>query len=423
VKIRSHPRAGFTLLEVLLASLIAILLLAALYLAMDMTLRQTQQSHENMDVENLWTGVFNRIVQDFSQSLAPLPPKSGGNSSASASSSASTSSSSTTATATTTTTNDPTAVVPTGQGTVAPAPSTTTTTTATATASTDPSSSDPSTATATPSAADIGLQSGILGTDKQLTVFMSRLPGTMTSALGLATPSNGNQLPSDLVRVTYWISSSGTGLCRQERPWVTALGIQDNTDPDLSNESGDLLVPEVEDVTFEYFDGQSWQSQWNPDGTTMSPDGVTPIGPPRAVRVTLNFSFPSMNKGGTPYTPTVVQVIPIRAAPGIYTPPMITASTDPGTTTADTSGTTSSTTASSGTTSGGAGAASGGAGAAAGASSAGKSAGNSTSSTPSSSGAKSSGSAMPSTSMPSTSTPSMSLPSAPATATGTRGGP
>ena len=147
-------RRAFTLLEVLLASLIAILLLSALYFAMDITLRQTQQSRDNVDVDNVARGVFARINMDLASSLAPLPPKSGGNAAPSTSSTAD--SSSTTATTTAS-----------SAGAVAPAPDPgTTTTTVTMTGD----------APAAPQAADIGFQAGIMGSDKQLTVFHSRVP-------------------------------------------------------------------------------------------------------------------------------------------------------------------------------------------------------------------------------------------------------
>ena len=208
MKMRTR-RSAFTLLEILLASLIAILLLAALYFAMDMTLRQTAESRDAVDVDNLSRGVFTRVSIDLSGSLGPLPPKSGGNAASSTPAPAATADPSMATAA------DPSAVP------------------ATPTATADPSAPmvDPTTgeAIATPQAADLGFQAGVIGTDKQLTVFVSRLPGSLTSAKGLTeTPSS--QLPSDLYRITYWLSQNG-GLCRQERPWVTADGVRNSADP------------------------------------------------------------------------------------------------------------------------------------------------------------------------------------------------
>ena len=95
-----RTRSAFTLLEVLLASLIAILLLSALYFAMDVTLRQTQESRDGVDVDNLSRGVFTRIGLDLSGSLGPMPPKSGGNASSSSGSGSSSSSPSSSSTPT-----------------------------------------------------------------------------------------------------------------------------------------------------------------------------------------------------------------------------------------------------------------------------------------------------------------------------------
>ncbi len=333
-------RSAFTLLEILLASLIAILLLAALYFAMDMTLRQTAESRDAVDIDNLSRGVFTRVNIDLSGSLGPLPPKSGGNAASSGSSSSSTptaaSADPTMATATTAAT-DPTAAL--------------------TAAATDPTAAlaAATDAAATPQAADLSFQAGVIGSAKQLTVFVSRLPGTLTSAKGL-TEIPGTQLPSDLYRITYWLGQNG-GLCRQERPWVTADGVRNSSDPDLSDEVGDTLVQEVTDATFEYFDGSSWLPSW--DGTQSSPDGVTPTGPPRAVRLKLTFSIPTTRPGNAPYEHSVEQVIPIRTAPGPNTPAMITPSTDPGTTSSGSTPSAGTGAAASGGSTGGAGAGSG----------------------------------------------------------------
>ena len=321
IRTRSRKRLGFTLLEVLLASVIAILLMSALYFAMDVTLRQTQESRDGVDVDSLSRGVYNRMSLDLSASLGPLPPKSGGNS---ASSTGSTPSTPTTPTdpsmPTTTTPTTPTTTTPTTPSTTTP-PTTTADPTMT-TASVDPATGE---ATAVPQAADIAFQAGVIGTDKQLTVFASRVPSAMTSVRGLGGEAASAQGPSDLVRITYWKGGSG-GLCRQERPWVTADGVRNSSDPDLTDEAGDTLVQEVKDVTFAYWDGTDWLPEW--DGSKPSPDGVTPTGPPRAVKVTIVYAIPTGRNGQQSLEQTVVQVIPVRAAPGSYTPEMIVPATE-----------------------------------------------------------------------------------------------
>jgi hypothetical protein len=64
------------------------------------------------------------------------------------------------------------------------------------------------------------------------------------------------QQPADLRRITYYRGASG--LCRQERPWVTSDGVWNSADADRTDELGDLLAEEITDVQFQYFDGSSW---------------------------------------------------------------------------------------------------------------------------------------------------------------------
>jgi prepilin-type N-terminal cleavage/methylation domain-containing protein len=320
----TRRRAGFTLLEVLLASLIAVFLLAALYFAMDMTLRQAQVSRDGVEADNLTRSVFNRMTIDLSSSLGPLPPKSGGNaannmgtSTSSTTSGTGTSTGGTTTSGTTGATTDPNA--------------TTTDPNATTTEETD---------TTVLLAASQLFQAGVIGSDRQLTVYVARLPDALSSPTGLLAGSDPSiPTPSDLRRVTYWLSQTG-GLCRQEKPWVTADGVADSTAPDLTNEAGDVVVDEAVDVQFEYFDPTSgWTTSW--DGSVPGPDGVTPTGPPRAVRVTLTLELPSSRPNQPPIQKTVVQVIPVRAAPGAYTPPLAepnTTGTDTGTGTSGATG-------------------------------------------------------------------------------------
>ncbi len=168
----------------------------------------------------------------------------------------------------------------------------------------------------------------MIGTDKQLTAFVSRVPESMTDPEAALDPTA--LLPADVRRVTYYLSPDGLGLCRQERPWATADGVWNSADPDLSTADRDVIAPEVKDVTFEYFDGADWQSSW--DGSQPGSDGVTPLGPPRAVRATFVLQFPG--RGGEVTERRVQHVVPIRAAVGTYTPP------DTGTTTGPAGGTT-----------------------------------------------------------------------------------
>lgn len=299
-------RPGFTLLEVMLASAIGVFLLAALYFAFDLCLRQADSSRGITQQSDLARAIVNRMTGDLSVAIGPLQPKSGGG------------------------VQDSSNINSAAGGTTTAATTTATTTPATgaAAATTTADGSDPS-ADATPTdqsvSADVPFQGGVFGTDKQLTIYVSRVPTDLVNPLAAQQTLNGGDPKPDLRRITYYLGSTG-GLRRQEQFLVTADGVRNSTDPDHSREAQDLIAEEVADVTFEYFDGTTWGSTWA--GDDDGGDGKTVKGPPRAVRMTLTLRDP-----GTGETKTVEHVFAIRAAVGTYTPPMTT-----DTTTTDTTG-------------------------------------------------------------------------------------
>jgi hypothetical protein len=84
--------------------------------------------------------------------------------------------------------------------------------------------------------------------------------------------------------------SSPLGLARQELGQVTSDDAS-STPPDVSDPNSKLIIaPEVKSLQFQYFDGSNWQDTW--DGTQAGSDGVTPIGPPAAVAITVGVTPP-----------------------------------------------------------------------------------------------------------------------------------
>ena len=272
---RRTRRRGYTLLEVLLASVIAVVLLGALYAALEVTLVRMDVNRNVIVANDLSRAVFNRLTVDLSNALGPLPPKSGGDGTT---------------------------------GSVAATPAATTP--ATAADATASSATPAATADAAGSAASSGVNvpfgAGVVGTDKQLSLFLSRLPTALTD-LDVINATDV-ALPSDLRKVTYYLATDG-GLARQEQPWVTADGVWNATDPDRTNEAAEVIAPEVIDATFEYYDGGSWQSSW--DGSATAIDGTSLTGPPRAIRVTLVLEIAAR---GARQPRRVTQTIPLRAA-------------------------------------------------------------------------------------------------------------
>ncbi len=289
-------RPGYTLIEILVASVIGLMLMAALYAAFNMILSDTSVGRDMTAESNLSRGIINRVGLDLGAPVGLLGPKSGGDP------------------GTTTTATDSEA--------------TTTATTAAATATSTDGTSPVTTGS------DIPFQAGIVGTSTQLIVFLSRSPEYLRNRGAALDPTA--PAASDVVKVIYYLHSSGKGLCRQEQAWVTSDGVWNTTDPDRTTEDADRIAPEVVNVAFEYASGSGYTSSW--DGSTADASGATNQGPPRAVRMTLTLEFTL--KDGTTTTKDVSHVYPIRAAVGLgggtYTPP----STDTtGTTTATTGGT------------------------------------------------------------------------------------
>jgi hypothetical protein len=269
---------------VLLASAIAVLLLAGVYAAFDVTLMQTQIAREQAADADLARAVANRLSLDLSASLGAMPPRSGGGV-PTTTTAPSTGTTSSTETGTTTSSSS----------------GTTTTSSSSSTTTSDEVSDTQDPDAAVKLAADVPFQAGVIGTERQLSLFASRLPQFLSDRTADPTAV----LPADLRRVIYYVGSNG-GLCRQERPWVTADGVRNSSDPDRSTEDADLIAPEVVDATFEYLDGGTWQSSW--DGSQSTTDGTSVMGPPRAIAVTLVFASGKQ----------VRQVFAVRAANGLF---------------------------------------------------------------------------------------------------------
>jgi prepilin-type N-terminal cleavage/methylation domain-containing protein len=299
-RVRPARRPGFTLLELLLALGLGVVLLGALYVALDTTLQQTQTSRDAADVEGLSRAVFNKVGVDLANVLGPVPPKSGGG-------------------VPETATPAPTTPAPTTTTPSATTPPATTTPTDMAAAETeaDPDATameDPAAGNTTP-ATNLPLQLGVVGDGTRMTVFASRVPFAGAPAGQMWATADGGQQMSDLVRVDYGLAPGG-GLYRRESPWVTAQGVGDVDPSNVTAEPGDVIADEVTGVLFEYHDGTGYVESWSGGGSVPAP--------PRAVRVTLTFSFPNP-RGGDPIERTVSQVIVVRTAPGDVTPEL----TDP----------------------------------------------------------------------------------------------
>jgi prepilin-type N-terminal cleavage/methylation domain-containing protein len=236
MRMAPRPRAGFTLLEVLLASAIAVGLMSGLYMAMDICLGQMQAGREVVEQSSLSRALFARVTNDLTSSLAPTQPA-------------------------------------------------------------------PSNASAT-AGPTVVFQVGVKGDLNRVAIYLTRLTRSVVKP---PDDANGTQSSyvSDVRRICYFWTESG--LARQEILAVTSDQVDDL--PSEVDENTKILANEAKEFEVRYYDGTSWQESW--DGSSPGPDGKTPMGPPRAIEITVTLGVP-----GSDETKTYKHVIAFPAAPG-----------------------------------------------------------------------------------------------------------
>jgi hypothetical protein len=271
---RVIARPAYTLLEVLLASTIGVLLMGALYVAVDVQLRHAKAGRELVERSTLVRAVMRRIANDITSSMAPpTPAPTSGVSAAAAQASAggSTGAGGTTNSASSST----------GAGAGASSPS---------------ASSTPGSSTTTNAVPLLNL--GVQGSSSQLVLTVSQVPNSPNTAVDLS-GTNGAPGSTDLRRIAYWLAGatdSPGGLARQEVLLVSSDEAPP-LPPNIADELSMVFADEVKSLTFSYWDGASWQDNW--DGTAAGSDGVTPKGPPAAIAVTIGIPAPGASTDGS----------------------------------------------------------------------------------------------------------------------------
>jgi len=268
---RSRPvrRRGFTLLEVLLASALAVILMAALYVALDVQLRLADAGRESIEQATLTRAIVQRFENDLAGSVSPVAPavetgrsnQSGGSGAGAGGTATAGAGAATTGAGTT------------GAGTTG---------------------MEGEAVTEVVMSETIPFQAGVIGESDRLTIFAVKVAGQ-----GKNLDETGEApTPADIRRVTYWATEKG--LARQELPWLTSDQLLNSTDPipeDGKDESDYVIAEEVTRVQFEYWDGSAWADTW--DGRQTNADGKTLKGPPMAIRVHFWLNVPGPNPGET----------------------------------------------------------------------------------------------------------------------------
>jgi type II secretory pathway component PulJ len=260
----SRFRAGFTLLEVTLALSVAVFLLGGLYVAVEVQLRHARAGRDIVEQATLARSLLARLDADVSAVATLIDPERfrTQNSSSGAGTGSGQSA---------------------GAGSL-PGSSNASSGSTTASGGTGSTPSSSSSNGSSVSGDAITLPLSVQGDSTTLHLFIARLPREAMPLNPNATP----QLASDLRRVSWWMASGG--LARQESPVATSDDALSDLPPGIPDEDSHVLASEVKSVQFQYFDGSSWQDSW--DCTSPGDDGVTPIGPPQAVAVTIDIATP-----------------------------------------------------------------------------------------------------------------------------------
>ncbi|MEK6257741.1 MAG: prepilin-type N-terminal cleavage/methylation domain-containing protein [Planctomycetota bacterium] len=262
---RLPGRRGFSLLEVMLSLTLAIVLLGAVYSAMNQSWRLTASGREEMRMSQVARALVWNITLDVRAVMFVPPPPGTGETDASGG---------TGTTGTGTTGTGTTGTGTTGTGTTGSTSTTTTTDTTTE---------------AEPSPKSIGIR----GTMTQMELHISRA----RRDLDFSTNVDGNTIEtrtSDLLAVTYSLalpgsgSTTGTGLIRTEGDRLIVQSVEEQGGLATQASRSEALAPEVAAIAFRYFDGTAWYEEWDSEVSGYLP---------RAIEVIIGFSPPTSSGG------------------------------------------------------------------------------------------------------------------------------
>ena len=240
----------------MLSLTLAIILLGAIYAAMEQSWRLTASGRHEMARSQVTRALIKRIAQDVRAVMFVAPPPSDGETDEESSTSSTSTASSTS----------------TGAG---------------ATGTTDTTTTD--TTETEPSAKSIGIR----GDATRLELHISRARRDLNFAANV----DGNTVEtrtSDLQAVTYSLalgssgSTGGSGLIRSEGDRLIVQAIETDGGDALTASRSQSLAPEVSSLAFRYFDGVAWYMVWD-----STENGYLP----RAIEVSIGFT-PVGTRGG-----------------------------------------------------------------------------------------------------------------------------
>lgn len=155
---------------------------------------------------------------------------------------------------------------------------------------------------------------GLIGNQTQIQIDQSRLPRLEEYVTLLdETTANIQDIPSDLKTVAYFVQPEGigvedkleqinstsqlgtSGLVRRSLDHAATVEAVSNGSLSLLNQTGELLAPEVTAIEFSYWDGLTWQTEWNSDTYDELP---------LAVQVSISMADPSTQLASQTVSPS-----------------------------------------------------------------------------------------------------------------------
>jgi prepilin-type N-terminal cleavage/methylation domain-containing protein len=266
-----RPRRAFTLAEVLVALSLTLILVGAIYSALDLFGTYSTAGRDDAQRQQLVRVVVSRIDRDLRSAVYRDPPPV-------TEEDATTSGAGTTATA-----SSAEAALGTGASAAAGLSGTTSTSTNVVTVS-------------DPLEQSTGTTPGLFGTSNTLLVHCSR-PSAEVTYLPFSEAAGSRT--GDMLSVGYFVmgegggslgsGASGTGLARLAGDRLSMMFADEGGDTSSLGSAIEVLAPEVNSLQFRYFDGITWTTEW---------DSVTMSGLPLCVEVQFAVTMSANNAPG-----------------------------------------------------------------------------------------------------------------------------
>lgn len=154
----------------------------------------------------------------------------------------------------------------------------------------------------------------VIGTDKSLTVYVSRVPNLRGGRVMNELDRNASSpVEGDQWLIQYWLVGGNNPLGLARREIRRSLVDGDAAEMNMAGSEDYIIAREVKKIEFAYFSGSGWESSW--DSVSTDNEDQFPKGPPAAIRV--KFTLETVTRGGgKPIRTEFEHVIAIPTANG-----------------------------------------------------------------------------------------------------------